>query len=680
MTISSKTAGRLAILSLVLSVLFFVVSWLIGRWSGFFAISAVSWLIGSAALIWFVLSLQFYQRALAEQEKLDIGQLADDQKGSAIFQPRGEKSQLFAVAQKRLQLFEKWFIPLFSVIIAVYQIALALLLLKAKSATTYVEPQKPLLCAIFMMGIAFISFLVSRYATGMSAQLKWKPLRAGGSSLLGAAVMCFILAIALAFVQFKILFFINIAGYVIPALLFVLGLETALNTVLDIYRPRMKGQYSRAAFDSRLLGIINEPGEIIHTAAGAIDYQFGFRVSQTWFYKLLAKAIMPLILFAALTLYLLSCFIVINPNEQAVIEQFGRPLRTLGPGLHAKWPWPIDITYKFPTKVVSELSIGYVPKVDEKGNKVPLPRLWGKSHYEQEYDLLVASEQSDGQAASDTVPVSLVVAAVPVHYRIKDLHAFLYNNNESEKLLEAICYRELTNFAASSTIEVGDSIDTKRSLLGAGRAEARRTLTDRIQNAADREKLGVEIVFLGLQGIHPSPDVAPSYQQVVGAVQKKQALILSADAEKNKILSTLAGSVEEADRLYDLVVQHQLAKEQKNQSQIDEFEEKLDTAFTEAKGDIFGKLREAKSSAFEKTTIAKATGLRFASQLRAYRAAKDFYKKQQRLMILEDSMNKIRKYLVVADPNDYQIYEIDLQEKLTPSLYELGGFEETSGK
>ncbi len=119
--------------------------------------------------------------------------------------------------------------------------------------------------------------------------------------------------------------------------------------MLDIYRPRLKDQYSRAAFDSRLLGVINEPGGIFRTAATAIDYQFGFKVSQTWFYKLLEKAIVPLILFAGAAVYLLSCIVVVAPNEEAIIEHFGNPrdqagkVRLIGPGLTFKRPWPVDI-------------------------------------------------------------------------------------------------------------------------------------------------------------------------------------------------------------------------------------------------------------------------------------------------------------------------------------------------
>ena len=90
-----------------MSVVSFTATLLVGRWSGFFAVSATGWLILSAALIWLVLVIQFHQRTLAEQEKLDIGQLAKGEQSSAIFQAKSERATLFAVAQRRLQILEK---------------------------------------------------------------------------------------------------------------------------------------------------------------------------------------------------------------------------------------------------------------------------------------------------------------------------------------------------------------------------------------------------------------------------------------------------------------------------------------------------------------------------------------------------------------------------------------------
>jgi regulator of protease activity HflC (stomatin/prohibitin superfamily) len=463
---------------------------------------------------------------------------------------------------------------------------------------------------------------------------------------------------------------------------------------LDIYRPRLEGLYSRAAFDSRLLGLINEPGEILHTAAGAIDYQFGFEVSQTWFYKLLHKAVIPLIFFGAVTLYLLSCVVVVGPDEQAIVEHFGNPkdaqgnVRLVNPGLSFKWPWPIDIARIYPTSRIVEIPVGYVPKIDpQTGQPVREPLLWGKDHYKEEFSIVVASRGGFEDASQKVPPISLLKANLPVQYQVENLYDFLYSHNDyeepnqlirpgSEKRLEEICYEELTKFAASSTIEVGDQASLQNSLLGAGRSKAKEILTRNIQQAADEAKLGVKIVFLGIQGIHPPTQVAAEYQKVIGAVQTKQSLILLAEALRNRMLTQLAGSVENTAKLSALVSKYQEAGAGGDKKIAAE----LDKEFTDASGEVFARLRSAESYAFEKVAVAQATGLRFASQVKAYQASRDFYKREQRLTALEDSLENIRKYIIVIDTNDSQVYIVDLQEKLTPSLYEMSGFQEQPTK
>jgi regulator of protease activity HflC (stomatin/prohibitin superfamily) len=324
-----------------------------------------------------------------------------------------------------------------------------------------------------------------------------------------------------------------------------------------------------------------------------------------------------------------------------------------------------------------ELPVGYVPKTDpQTGRVIREPLLWGKEHYKEEHSILVASRRGVETSYEGAVPVSLLKANIPVHYRVRNLYDFLYSHDDPQKCLEAMCYRELALFAAGATVEVDDEAALQKSLLGAGRANAKEVLTKNIQAAADEANLGVEIVFLGIQGIHPTTQVAADYQKVVGAVQQKQALILAAEAQRNTTLTTLAGSVADAEGLYALVSKYQRAGAQNDDAASTE----LENAFSQAGGDIFARLREAQSYAFEKAAVAEATGLRFASQVKAYRAAEDIYKREQRLAVLEDSLADIRKYVVVADTNDSQVYIVDLQEKLTPSLYEMGGFEEQTKK
>ena len=191
----------------------------------------------------------------------------------------------------------------------------------------------------------------------------------------------------------------------------------------------------------------------------------------------------------------------------------------------------------------------------------------------------------------------------------------------------------------------------------------------------------MEIVFLGLQGIHPPSEVAADYQAVVGAVQEKQALILEAQANRNESLSALAGSVKAADDLYTLAVKYQEAEKAGESQDIQKLAEEMDTLLEDSKGDIFKTLKESESYAFEKATLAKAAGQRFENQLKAYTASKDIYKQQIILNALEESLKNIRKIVTVVDPNSV-IIEFDFQEKLQPNMYDIitGTVEENSQK
>jgi membrane protease subunit HflK len=323
-----------------------------------------------------------------------------------------------------------------------------------------------------------------------------------------------------------------------------------------------------------------------------------------------------------------------------------------------------------------------VPKTDPKTGRV-IPEtslLWGQTHYEQEYNFLVASAYAGETQEEGAVPVGLVKANIPVQYRIKNLYDYIYHHSEPVKLLEAICYRELTEFAASATVE-DEETSTRAAdsnLLGAGRARAKQILMQRIQQTADAEGLGIELVFLGLQGVHPPPEVAPDYQAVVGAVQQKQALVLTAQADRNRTLSTLVGSVGDAYAVSHLASEYQRAREEDRSDDADRLGKQLDDAFANAMGDVFKVLRDAQSYAFERATLAKGAADRFIGQLKAYQAAPEIYKREQRLTVLENALAGIRKYIVVADANDSQVVIVDLQEKLTPDLYDIGGLKENT--
>ena len=186
----------------------------------------------------------------------------------------------------------------------------------------------------------------------------------------------------------------RILAKIVRGLLILLGAEFALNFILDLYRPRLPDEEPRPAFDSRLLGLFTEPGGIARSIAEAINYQFGFEVSSTWFYKLLQRSIVPLLGFGVAVLLLASCLVFVDTNEQAVIERYGRRVEsrgTLGPGLHFEWPWPREIAYKVRTAQVHEVKIGIVPSTEDKKDENELI-LWTTKHSQEPHlEVMVAT-------------------------------------------------------------------------------------------------------------------------------------------------------------------------------------------------------------------------------------------------------------------------------------------------
>lgn len=155
---------------------------------------------------------------------------------------------------------------------------------------------------------------------------------------------------------------------------------------------------------------------------------------------------------------------------------------------------------------------------------------------------------------------------------------------------------------------------------------------------------------------------------MVAAVQQQQAAVLNAQADSNRVLTELAGSIDRVEALYDLAVAFGKARQEQNTERAEALRAELLDAFRQARGKVFTTLRGAESDAFAKVAAAKGEGLRFSGQYQAHAAAPELYPRLLRLAALEEALDTIRKYVVVADDADMQVYIVDLQERLTQSL------------
>jgi len=370
--------------------------------------------------------------------------------------------------------------------------------------------------------------------------------------------------------------------------------------------------------------LLGQPVGLVSTAAQALDYQFGFKVSETWFYKFLEKALAWLILFQLGILMISTTFVIIDPNQIGLLERFGKPRSSgavLEPGIHFKWPWPIDKVYRHPAKELLSFDVGY-----EVADKESIGRtlLWTRTHYDTEINFLVASSEQVARSANSSedqaVPVNLLTAAVPVQFVVKDFQAWYYNHSNPAELLKSIGHREVVRYLVNV-----DIID----IMSKGRLKAAAALKQNIQERSDKLGLGVEIVFVGLQDIHPpvgdkTTQVAGSFEEVIGAEQEMKAKILQAEGYEAGIVPTSRG---EAAKI----------------------------------------VSEAEGARFERTLTSEAKAKQFLDLVKAYQSAPDVFKQRKYFDAIANSLTNVRKYVIVPKEVN-ETFILNLEDKIAYDL------------
>lgn len=548
--ILQRRGKNIAIAGAILQFVFTAVMGVIWLWTGSLsAASCVLFLAGGVGL-WLMVAVLFYCRQLQRREAMELEEIAAGGAASSSIFERADSLEVRPAAA-RAAWMERWAVPVFTLLWAGYHFAVGALILRYLLSAEALEPANAAQGALFAVLIAFMAFLFSRYATGMAAQADWRLLRPGGSYLLVSAVFTAAVAAALlaAYQNYAKVDFL--VAHVIPVVQFLLGAELVLNFVLDFYRPRTPGAQRRPSFETRLFNYIAEPGRIGHSIAETLNYQFGFEVSRTWFYQLIARAALPLGIFAALVLVGMSAIVPVREGQQCVIQHWGRKDRTLQPGIHLKWPWPIDTASRFQTSLVHEIMLGVGEHREPtiiKGREVSL---WTERHgVHDEIDFLMAvPPRSLGPIGEEEQkpppPVNLIKLVVAVQYVISDPYRFGYEFVDAPKQLECIAYREMLTYCASATLDSpvpGGDTDRAEAMMTYGRQRVAEELKRRIQASADQLGLGVTIKYVGMLAVHPPSEVAEAYEAVLEAERGRLLTRYEAETEANRKLVEVAGT------------------------------------------------------------------------------------------------------------------------------------------
>ena len=683
---SYRRAANAVLIGLAIQVLLTILTALTGLYADSTAINTIAWYFLGGVPIWVILWIVYNQHRLERVEALETEQLAaQDAQAAALFDEAGQQLQ---IAQKRLDNLYKYGLNIVSLLVSFYLIAVGFGMLRSavveyRAAYQIEDPSffadiagliasdsgfsgysSAGMVAIVALVIGFLAFIVSRYVAGMTKVQEWKLLRGGAGYLMGNVVATFLLIVAAALIAWDLNNFFPLLSVIAPVMMILLGFEMLLGFTFGFYQPRRPGQMPRPAFDSRVLGWLTRPESLAKIIREAIDYQFGIEVSDSWFYRQLSQAIPKLVIVGLLILFGLTSVVIVAPHQRAIVTRLGALTdhSEVGPGLHWKLPWPLGKAYKYDASRIQEINVGSSANNFQRDVAI----LWTTQHSESETYMVTAPSRyaSEDNEEIGAAAGELAGALGVIKYRIADDGLRQYSKlalddpGHPADLLEALSERRFNTYFATHDID---------ALLTTARITAGAEMRVDIQADADDIGLGIEVVYVGVEAVHPpmEGDVAKKFHEQIDARQEKKTKIQEAHRKAVAQLAEIAGTQDKAltidDAIQEVVTLQQSLESMRlsddyNEAKAGEIAEQvtqkkidIEKLLDDAGGEATVLIHQARAYRWEHALNERARAMRTASRFFAYQQGPKYYMAREYLRTLSDGLADRRKFILVGD-------------------------------
>jgi regulator of protease activity HflC (stomatin/prohibitin superfamily) len=283
---------------------------------------------------------------------------------------------------------------------------------------------------------------------------------------------------------------------------------------------RMRADARDFPTDLGVLAVLGSRANPFGSALDTARHQLGIDLRSTWALTVVRHSAEPLLVACVAIGWLATAVTVVGPEEQGIVERLGVPMAAAIPsGLHLHWPWPIDRVPRVAVLRVRSLPVGHEEEEMEAG---PEDVLWARQHGGTEYTLLLG----DGR--------DLIAIDAAVHFRISDVHAWLFATQNPSDALRAIAYRAVMQATVGRTL--AEALSENVAILTA-------QMRDAVQADADALGLGVEVVGFTVGGMHPPVRIARDYQAVVSAELGRTTAAVEAQAYRNQIVPAAEADV-----------------------------------------------------------------------------------------------------------------------------------------
>lgn len=232
-----------------------------------------------------------------------------------------------------------------------------------------------------------------------------------------------------------------------------------------------------------------------------LERNTGITMRSLWSIRLI-KHILPYMLMAGVAIFWLATGVVqIESHQKGAHYRMGElQEEVLEPGIHFTLPWPFDRVEIYNTESINKVTIGYTSTQNTDNT-------WTGNHGNSEYKLLMGSGDE------------LCSINLRIEYRISDLNEYVRTSASPDKLMEAKAYELVTERTISTDLN---------SLLSVDREAFAEDFKAELIREVNAYKVGIEIVSVVLESIHPPVEVALVYQQTIGAEIDAQKQIYDA--------------------------------------------------------------------------------------------------------------------------------------------------------
>ena len=233
--------------------------------------------------------------------------------------------------------------------------------------------------------------------------------------------------------------------------------------------------------------------------------------------KTVSRRLTIWLLALAVAAYALSGIYVVSVNETGILKRFGRIVneRVL-PGLHYRFPWPVDKVIRVSTKEIRRFQTGF----GADSEKV--------AEIEREFGAIERNPQGSFMVPyCITGDKNIIHIKVIAQYRIDGPKAYLVDFKNAESV--ALCCIQSAILSTLSCTDVDSALTTGRVML-------QQDILKATQEQLAALNTGISVFSTEIKNARPPSRVAQSFKDVINAREERRTMVHDAQAYRNQVI------------------------------------------------------------------------------------------------------------------------------------------------